>query len=51
MLEATRMAWGDAEAELGSGADYTAVIKWLERLQLPPEVREKHDTAGGSATG
>jgi len=51
MLEATRRAWGDAETELGSGADHTAVIKWLESLQLPPEAAgEKPDTVGGTAT-
>jgi 3-hydroxyisobutyrate dehydrogenase len=50
MLEATRRAWGDAETELGSGADHTAVIKWLESLQLPSEAaREKQDTVGGAA--
>jgi hypothetical protein len=37
MLEATRRAWGDAETELGSGADHTAVIKWLESLHLLAE--------------
>jgi 3-hydroxyisobutyrate dehydrogenase len=50
-LEATRVAWRDAEAELGSGADCTAVIKWLERLKPPSEALEKHDTAGGTAAG
>jgi 3-hydroxyisobutyrate dehydrogenase len=51
MLEATRNAWGAAEDGLGSGADHTAVIKWLESLQPPSEVREGHDTVGGTATG
>jgi 3-hydroxyisobutyrate dehydrogenase len=52
MLEATRRAWGDAETGLGSGADHTAIIKWLESLQLPSETaREKPDTIGGTATG
>jgi 3-hydroxyisobutyrate dehydrogenase len=51
MLEATRSAWGDAEAGLGSGADHTAVIKWLESLRLPEEAAgEKHDTVGGTAS-
>ena len=52
MLEATRRAWGDAETELGSGADHTVVIKWLESLQLSSEAaREEPDTIGGTATG
>jgi len=52
MLEATRSAWGAAEARLGSGADHTAVIKWLESLHPPSETaREKPDTVGGPATG
>jgi len=38
MLEATRAAWQDAEAALGSGADHTAIIRWLEAL--PPAARE-----------
>src|SRR5439155_541674 len=37
MLAATRAAWGEAAAKLGSGADYTAVIRWLESLQPPAE--------------
>jgi 3-hydroxyisobutyrate dehydrogenase len=42
MLAATRTSWGEAEAELGSGADHTAVIKWLERLKPAlPETEEK----------
>jgi 3-hydroxyisobutyrate dehydrogenase len=52
MLEATRRAWGDAETGLGSGADHTAVIKWLENLRLPPEATpEKQDTIAGTANG
>jgi len=35
MLEATKAAWCDADAELGSGADHTAIIRWLERLEPP----------------
>src|SRR5215469_2182067 len=37
MLAATRAAWSEAESALGSGADHTAVIRWLERLQPPGE--------------
>jgi 3-hydroxyisobutyrate dehydrogenase len=37
MLEATRGAWSEAESALGSGADHTAIIRWLERLQPPGE--------------
>ena len=33
MLEATRTAWNEADAQLGSGADHTAIIRWLEGLQ------------------
>jgi 3-hydroxyisobutyrate dehydrogenase len=40
MLEATCAAWGEAEAALGSGADHTAVIKWLERLKPPSETED-----------
>lgn len=32
MLEATLAAWTEAETKLGSGADHTAVIRWLETL-------------------
>jgi hypothetical protein len=31
-LAACRNAWGAAEARLGSGADQTALIRWLETL-------------------
>jgi hypothetical protein len=33
MLEAAKAAWREADAELGSGADHTAIIRWLERLE------------------
>jgi 3-hydroxyisobutyrate dehydrogenase len=33
LLEATRAAWEEAEAALGSGADHTAIIRWLESLR------------------
>jgi len=37
LLAATRELWRDAQAQLGSGADYTAVIRWLESLHpMPP---------------
>jgi 3-hydroxyisobutyrate dehydrogenase len=49
MLEATRTAWAEAEAALGSGADYTAVIRWLERLPPPSETTEKQDEVAGTA--
>ncbi|MCC6776123.1 MAG: NAD(P)-dependent oxidoreductase [Hyphomicrobiales bacterium] len=32
MLEATLAAWTKAETKLGSGADHTAIIRWLETL-------------------
>jgi 3-hydroxyisobutyrate dehydrogenase len=35
MLEATRVAWRAADAQLGSGADHTAIIRWLESLPAP----------------
>jgi hypothetical protein len=38
MLDATKAAWCAADAELGSGADHTAIIRWLERLELPKAV-------------
>jgi 3-hydroxyisobutyrate dehydrogenase len=43
MLEATRIAWSEAEAALGSGADHTAVIRWLERLRPVSQAAEKQD--------
>ncbi|HEY6259226.1 MAG TPA: NAD(P)-dependent oxidoreductase [Xanthobacteraceae bacterium] len=50
LLAATRSAWGDAEALLGSGADHTAIIRWLEGLRLPSEpAAEKPDES--TATG
>jgi len=51
MLAATRIAWGEAEAALGSGADHTAVLKWLERLEGPSETAEKQDQDGGPPAG
>jgi len=49
MLDATRAAWSEAEAKLGSGADHTAVIKWLESLQVPAEPPDQPAPVGGSA--
>jgi 3-hydroxyisobutyrate dehydrogenase len=41
MLDATKAAWCAADAELGSGADHTAVIRWLERLDPPKAASEE----------
>jgi len=35
LLVACRNAWAAAEARLGSGADQTALIRWLETLTPP----------------
>ena len=43
MLDAAHSAWDDAEATLGSGADHTAIIRWLERL--PPIAAEAGESA------
>jgi len=43
MLDAAHSAWADAEATLGSGADHTAIIRWLERL--PPIAAEAGESA------
>ena len=32
MLDATKAAWCAADAELGSGADHTAVVRYWEQL-------------------
>jgi 3-hydroxyisobutyrate dehydrogenase len=49
MLDATRAAWREADAQLGSGADHTAIIRWLESLP-PKEAAEQplriEDAAG-----
>jgi 3-hydroxyisobutyrate dehydrogenase len=38
LIDATLAAWTGAERKLGYGADYTAIIKWLETLPgLKPE--------------
>ena len=50
LLEATQAAWGDAEQLLGSGADYTAIIRWLESLRPPGELApEKQDDGAASS--
>ena len=46
LLAATRAAWGEAEARLGSGADHTAIIRWLESLQPPPEAAPEPQETG-----
>jgi hypothetical protein len=45
MLDAAHSAWADAEATLGSGADHTAVIRWLERLPPVAEASESAEPA------
>jgi hypothetical protein len=35
LLAACRTAWQAAESRLGSGADHTALIRWLETLTAP----------------
>jgi 3-hydroxyisobutyrate dehydrogenase len=49
MLEATKTAWGEADAHLGSGADHTAVIRWLESLQPPKDVAGQPAPVDGGA--
>ena len=49
MLEATKTAWSEADARLGSGADHTAVIRWLESLQPPKEAAEQPERVEGAA--
>jgi len=49
MLDATRTAWGEADTHLGSGADHTAVIRWLESLQPPKEAAEPSEHVEGVA--
>jgi len=45
MLAATLSAWTEADTRLGSGADHTAVIRWLEGLQPPTEPAELEEPA------
>jgi 3-hydroxyisobutyrate dehydrogenase len=51
MLEATRNAWNEAEARLGSGADHTAVIRWLEALQPAAEPAQAPEQASVGDNG
>ena len=47
MLAATLAAWNEADAGLGSGADHTAIIRWLEGLQSPAEPAKELEPVGG----
>jgi 3-hydroxyisobutyrate dehydrogenase len=47
MLAATLAAWNEADAGLGSGADHTAIVRWLEGLQPPAEPAEELEPVGG----
>src|SRR5262245_18889293 len=49
MLEATRSAWREADTLLGSGADHTAVIRWLESLDLRRSPSSGSTEADGEA--
>src|SRR5499426_2784205 len=49
MLEATRTAWRNADAELGSGADHTAIIRWLESLPASKKAAEQSERVEGAA--
>jgi 3-hydroxyisobutyrate dehydrogenase len=49
LIDATLAAWNAAEQKLGYGADYSAIIKWLETLpSLKPEAEVKPETAGNA---
>src|SRR5262245_20116370 len=48
MLEATEAAWSKADAQLGSGADHTAIIRWLESLPPPKDAAEQSEHAQAS---
>jgi 3-hydroxyisobutyrate dehydrogenase len=48
MLAATLAAWTEADAGLGSGADHTAIIRWLEALQPPAEPAKELEPLGGA---
>jgi 3-hydroxyisobutyrate dehydrogenase len=47
MLAATLAAWNEADAALGSGADHTAIIRWLEGLRPPAEPARELEPVGG----
>ena len=49
MLDATRAAWCEADAQLGSGADHTAIIRWLESLPPPKWTAEHPEHIEGAA--
>jgi hypothetical protein len=51
MLDATKKAWCEADAELGSGADHTAIIRWLERLEPPKTAAASPEGAENVAEG
>jgi 3-hydroxyisobutyrate dehydrogenase len=47
LIDAAVAAWSRAERTLGYGADYTAIIRWLEGLPgLKRELQEKAESAG-----
>jgi 3-hydroxyisobutyrate dehydrogenase len=51
LIDATIAAWGAAERKLGYGADYSAIIKWLETLpslKPAPEPQPKPETVGSA---
>jgi hypothetical protein len=50
MLEAARNAWSEADARLGSGADHTAVIRWLETQKPKEPAAEPAQHAEGRAS-
>jgi 3-hydroxyisobutyrate dehydrogenase-like beta-hydroxyacid dehydrogenase len=50
LLDATWAAWRDADSALGSGADHTAIIRWLEGLR-PPGEQAPEEQDDGAATG
>jgi 3-hydroxyisobutyrate dehydrogenase len=49
LLEATKAAWCEADAELGSGADHTAIIRWLEGLEPPKAATEESEPVKDAA--
>jgi 3-hydroxyisobutyrate dehydrogenase len=48
ILQHTRTAWSEAGTLLGSGADHTAIIRWLETLQ-PADLRSADLQPGDAA--
>ena len=51
MLAATRAPGAKPTPELGSGADHTAVIRWLERLEPPKTAAASPEGAENVAEG